>query len=165
MGTVDARPLKTLDRLRSAATFLAFGCAIIALLSSAVAFGLAAGWQLAYKENKFFPIGSNLFEDLASRYLLTGVLFMITAAAMRKKCRSILRTVALFSLFLIIQQMGTQSFSSLAPLPYWAVDYSPAFELLQHVDIVLAALASFLVPTYIFIEFQVRRITRDTELS
>ncbi|MDM7924073.1 MAG: hypothetical protein QUS14_17440 [Pyrinomonadaceae bacterium] len=61
--------------------------------------------------------------------------------------------------------MGTQSFSSLAPLPYWAVDYSPAFELLQHVDIVLAALASFLVPTYIFMEFQVRRITRDTELS
>ena len=109
------------DRL---ALFLAMLGAGIAALAAALFHGLGAGWSVAYLENKFFPIGLNPFRDLALRYFLIAICFLLFGVLARQK-QLFFSLIAMAPLVFILHQTRIVLLSEPARMPDWVTNYSP----------------------------------------
>jgi hypothetical protein len=132
--------MKSIGRLEQATVLLGIVGSATAMLASSLTFGLAAGWHVAYKENKFFPIGWNPLEDLALRYILIAALFLLFIAFFRMRGGLLLKGLALIPLVLILHQSRILTLSLPSGLPSWVTEYSRPLEVILYVGVFVLAL-------------------------
>lgn len=101
-----------------------------AALLSALCFGLAAAWHVAYKDIRVTGLGPNRFEDLALRFSLISillVLFICVCVLGKHKYFQILKTsllfVALYQSYIVLMETSIG-------LPDWVTNYSATLGLI-----------------------------------
>lgn len=150
--------MNSIKRLEQTIFFLGIIGTASAVLASSLTFGLAAGWYIAYKDNKFSPIGWNPLEDLALRYILISVLFLLFIAFFRMRDKLLLKVLALIPLILILHQSRILTLSLPVGLPDWVTEYSGSMGIILYVDsfvFVLAVLVTVLHICSIWLSYRI----------
>lgn len=133
---------KTLRWLEIVTITWAAIAALLALLFSALTYGLGAAWHLAFRENKFLPSGANYFRDMALRFLVIAAFFLIVVLILRVVKLNFVRKLALASLILALHQSRVLISTSSSELPGWVSDYSSTLRLLPYAGFYFLASAT-----------------------
>ena len=137
--------INTIRNIKSAA--YAFGVTgfVSALLSSALAFGLAAGWHVAYRDNPFFRPWDNAFQDLAGRFIVIATCLLLLIIFLKVSDKLFIRIVALIPLGLAIHQSYIVVLSGQDGLPDWITEYSRSLEVIPYLGVFFITLEVSLV--------------------
>lgn len=121
-----------------------------ALFLFSLIFGLGAGWQTINKDNRFYPIGWNPFQDMAVTYFIISVCLLVFIALSWKRNNVVLKAVGFIPLAVILLQCRILIIFKPGKLPDWVTGYSSWLELIWYMDFFFLALAGLLTILHIY---------------
>lgn len=112
--------------------YLGFSLFVLAATLSALVFGIGAGRDEFYRENKFFPLGFNPFRDVALRCFFISALYLLSALLLVQVRSLAIRIASLALLPLIGYQCVILIRSTPTELPNSVLEYSGPLELVLY---------------------------------
>ena len=137
--------MKIINRLKQIAFPLGMMGLVTAILFSSLTFGLGAGWYVAYKDNKFFPLGMNRFQDDAFTFFFVSLFFLLFVVILRMSNKLLLNVAALLPLLFIIHQSRLLILSRADGLPSWVTEYSSSLSMILYGGVLFLVIAIILL--------------------
>lgn len=157
--------MDTFSNINRCTLFLGIAAFLIAAFAAALLFGIGAGMEEIYRENKFFPIGFNPYRDLALRCIFIAILFLFSTAVVKLSRNLALRIIALALSILTAHQsvMFIRSFPT--ELPHGVTEYSRSLELVLYTGHFLLALVIILLMLQISMIWLLQTVERSIVLG
>ncbi len=133
------------ERLKQIASSSAILGLTFALFLSGLAFGLGAGWQTVYKDNKIFAVGWNPYRNMAVTYFIISVCLLLFIVLIWKGNNVLLKAAGFIPLAVILLQCRILIIFKPAKLPDWVIAYSDWLGLMLYMDFFFLALAIVLL--------------------